>query len=66
MAKEEAKEKVAKVVFERNEVVKALEEKRKDQGVREMTIREEAIEDILKFGMTFRRSALFMIKEKIP
>ena len=31
-----------------------------------MIFREEAIRDIVKFGMTFKRSALFMIRKKYP
>ena len=67
MAKEEVEEKMAKAVFEKDEAIKALEDERVDQRVREAMIREEAkqeaIRDILKFWMTFRCSALFMIKE---
>ena len=67
MAKEEAEENVAKVVSERDEAIKALEEEKADQRVREAMIREaakqKAIGDILKFGMTFKRLTLFMIKK---
>ena len=70
MARKEADEKVAGVVSERDEAIKVLEDERAYQKVREEMIREEvkqeAIKDIVKFGMTFRRSALFMIKEKYP
>ena len=70
MAKEEANEKVAKAVSERDEVRKTIEDERFDQKIREKMIREEAkqeaIRDIVKFGMTFRRSTLFMIREKYP
>ena len=68
MAREEAEEKVAKAIFEKEEAIKALEEENGDRKVAEAVIREEANEeaigDILKFGMNYRRSALFMIKEK--
>ena len=70
VAKEEVEEKVAKVVSERDEAIKALQKEKANWKVREATLREktkqEAIRDILKFGMTFRRSAIFMIKEKYP
>ena len=70
MAKEEANEKVAKAVSERDEVRKTIEDERFDQKIREKMIREEAkqeaIRDIVKFGMTFRHSTLFMIREKYP
>ena len=52
----------------REETIKALEEKRADQRVVEETIRveakEEVVGDILKYGMSFMRSTLFMIKKK--
>ena len=68
VAKEKVEKKVAKVISERDEAIKALEEERADQRVEEMMIKQEAkqevIGDILKFGITFRRSALFMIREK--
>ena len=70
MAKDEADEKIAKAMSEWDEAKKAFEDERIDQKVREETIREEAkqeaIGDIVKYGMTFRRSALFLIREKYP
>ena len=61
---------MANAIFEKDEAIKAFEEERVGQRVREATIREEAkqeaIGDILKFGITFRRSTLFMIREKYP
>ena len=54
----------------REKVKKALEDERADQRVKEKTIREEAkqeaIRDIVKYGMTFRRSTLFLIRKKYP
>ena len=66
VAQEEAEEKIAKATFERDDAIKALETERVVQEVREKAIREEAAIKIVKYGMTFRRSALFMIKEKYP
>ena len=70
MAKEEADEKVAKVVSKRDEAKKAFEDERADQRVIEETIKEEAkqevIRDIVKYGMTFKRSTLFLIREMYP
>ena len=61
MAREEVEEKVAKAMSEKEEVIKALEEERVDQKATEAMIREEAKEeavgDILKYGMSYRRSA---------
>ena len=64
MAKKEAKEKIAKAMSERDEAINALEDERTNQKVRKEA-KQEAIRDIVKFGMTFRHSTLFMIKEKI-
>ena len=70
MSKEEVEEKVANAVSEKDEAIKAFEKEMVGQRVRKATIKEEAkqeaIGDILKFGMTFRRLALFMIREKYP
>ena len=66
VAQEEAEEKIAKATSERDDAIKALETERVVQEVREKAIREEAAIEIVKYGMTFRRSALFMVKEKYP
>ena len=61
VAKKKIEEKIARAVFKLDEAMKALEEERVDQRVREMMIREkvkqEAIGDIFKFRMTFKHSA---------
>ena len=51
---------------ERDEAIKALEVEKADQKVREEVIREEAVRKIVQYDMTFRRSVLFMVKEKYP
>ena len=55
---------------ERDEAKKALENERADHKVKEETIweeaKQEAIGDIVKYGMTFKRSTLFLIREKYP
>ena len=67
MAKKEAEEKVARAIFEKEEVIKALEEEKVDRKASKATIKveakEEAVGDILKYGMSFMRSTLFMIKK---
>ena len=68
MAKEKAEEKVAKAISEKEEAIKAFEEEMVDRKAAKATIREkakkEAVSDILKYGMSYRRFALFMIKKK--
>ena len=68
MAKKEVEEKVAKAIFEKEETIKALEEEKDDRKAAEATIKveakEEAVGDILKYGMSYRRSVLFMIRGK--
>ena len=66
MAKEEAEERVAKAMSERDEVIKALEVEKVDQKAREEAIREKAVRKIMQYGMTFRRLALFMVRKKYP
>ena len=70
VTKEKVEEKVARAVSERDEAIKALEDERADQKVKEESIREkvkqEVVRDIVKFGMTFKCLALFMIREKYP
>ena len=71
MAKEEVEEKL-KALSKRDEVVKALKDERSDQKATEERIgkeayelgRENAVTKILNYGMSFKRSTLFMIKEK--
>ena len=58
------KEKIAAATFERDDALKALEEEKALLAIREKAIREKAGLQIIKYGMTFRRSALFMVKEK--
>ena len=43
-----------------------LKKKRVLLAVKEKAIREEAGLQIIKYGMTFRRSSLLMVKEKYP
>ena len=59
-----AEEKIAVATFERDNAVRTLEEERAILTIREKTIREEAGLHIIKYGMTFKQSALFMVKEK--
>ena len=74
MVKEKAEEKLTMVVSERDEAMKALEEERADQRTIEEQIKkeafdkakEEAMVDILTFEMSYRCSALFMIRQKYP
>ena len=67
MAKEEAEEKVAKTIFEKEEARKALKEEKTDRKTAKETIRveanEEDVDQILKYRMSYRRSTLFMIKK---
>ena len=63
MAKE-AEEKIRVANSERDSAVRALEENRALTAMRENAVREEAGLQIIKYEMTFRRSALFMVKEK--
>ena len=62
----EAKEKIQVANSERDDAVKTLEEKRDVAAMKEAAVREEAGLQIIKYGMSFRRSAIFMIKEKYP
>ena len=74
MAKEEADEKVARAVSERDETMKSLEKGKTDLKAAKESIRkeayelarEDAIREILKYGLSFKRSAIFMIKQKYP
>ena len=61
-----AEEKIVAAISERDNAVRALEEERVLLAVKEKAIREEAGLQIIKYGMTFRRSTIFMVKEKYP
>ena len=61
-----AEEKVVVPNSERDSAVGALEKERAIFALREKAVQEEAWLQIIKYGMTFRRSALFMVKEKYP
>ena len=61
-----AEEKIRVANSERDSAVRALEEDRALATMREKVVREEVGLQIIKYGMTFRRSALFMVKEKYP
>ena len=74
MVKEDVKKKVARAMSEKDEAIKVLEEEKVDLKATEESIRKEAYDtaredatsEILKYGMSFRRSAIFMIKQKYP
>ena len=63
MAKE-AEEKIRVANSERDSAVTTLEEDRAIVAIREKVVREEAGLQIIKYGMTFRRSTFFMVKQK--
>ena len=62
----EAEEKIRVANLERDDAVKTLEEERALAAIKEAAVREEAGLQIIKYGLTFRRSAIFMIKQKYP
>ena len=62
----EAEEKIRVANSERDDAIKTLEEERAVAAMREAAVREEAGLQIIKYGMSFRRSAIFMIKQKYP
>ena len=62
----EAEEKIRVSNSERDDAVKTLEEERVVAAIKEAVVREEAGLQIIKYGLTFRRSAIFMIKQKYP
>ena len=72
MAKEKAGEKVARAMSERNEAMKVLKEGKTNLKAVKESIRKEAYDaakndvtsEILKYRMSFRSSAIFMIKQK--
>ena len=69
MAKEEVEEKVAKAIFKKEEAIKAFEKEIANRRAVEVMIRveakEEAVGDILKYGMSYMHSTLSMIKKGI-
>ena len=62
----EVEEKIRVANLERDDAVKTLEEERAFATIKEAAVREEAGLQIIKYGLTFRRSAIFMIKQKYP
>ena len=66
MAKEKAKEKITKAMSERDEAVLILDTERVAWAAREKELKEETAMEVVKYGKTFRTSALFMVKEKYP
>ena len=62
----EAEEKIRVANSERDDAAKTLEEERAVAAIKEAAVREEAGLQIIKYGLTFRRSAIFMIKQKYP
>ena len=70
MAKEEVEEKMARAMFENDEAIKVLEEGMVDLKAAEELIKKEAYDvtkedatsEILKYGMSFRHSTIYMIK----
>ena len=61
-----AEEKIRVANSERDEAVKTLEEERAVAAIKEAVVLEEAGLQIIKYGMSFRRSTIFMIKQKYP
>ena len=61
---EEAEDKIRVANSERDDAVKTLKEERVVTAMKEATVREEAGLQIIKYGMSFRRSTIFMIKQK--
>ena len=62
----EAEEKIRVANSERDNAVKALEEDRALAAMREAAVREKVGLQIIKYGMSFKLSALFMVNEKYP
>ena len=62
----EAEEKIQVANSERDDAVKTLEEEKVVAAMKEAAVREEAGLQIIKYGMSFRRSTIFMIKQKYP
>ena len=59
----EVEEKIRMANSDRDGAVKTLEEERVVAVIRETAVREEAGLQIIKYGMSFRRSTIFMIKQ---
>ena len=66
VTKEEAEEKITKAMSERDEAILILETERVAWVAREKELKEETALEVVKYGKTFRTSALFMVKEKYP
>ena len=64
--KEEAEENIAEAVSKKDEAAMILETERIAWAAREKELKEETALEVVKFGKTFRTSALFMVKEKYP
>ena len=72
MAKAKVEKKLAQTLSEREQAVKVLEEEKVDRIAANEAIKREAFEQakqevmavIITFGMSFKRSTLFMIKKK--
>ena len=62
----EAEEKIRVANSERDDAIKTLEKERAVAAMKEATVWEEAGLQIIKYGMSFRRAAIFMIKQKYP
>ena len=62
----EVEEKIRVANSDRDTAIKALEEDRVLAAMKEAVVREEAGLQIIKYEMSFRRSALFMVNEKYP
>ena len=62
----EAEEKIRVANSERDGAVKTLEEERVVAAMKETVVREEAGLQIIKYGISFRRSAIFMFKHMYP
>ena len=66
VAKEEAEEKISKAMSERDEAVLILDTQKVAWAAEEKKLKEETAMEVVKYGKTFRTSALFMVKEKYP
>ena len=62
----EAEEKIRVANSDRDGAVKTFEEEKVVAAMREAAVREEAGLQIIKYGMSFRWLAIFMIKQKYP
>ena len=74
MVNKEIEENVVRAIFEKDKGMKVLKERKADLKSVEKSIkkqaydavREDATNEIFKYGMCFRRSVIFMIKQKYP